>query len=54
MPYPHVIGFRDQHIAYGAAELVFLELPAELLRPMLAGAIKRARRDNLDNLMLHM
>ena len=53
MPHAHVIGFRDEHIADGAAELVFIELPAHLLGPMRAGVIDRARRDNLDNLMIH-
>jgi hypothetical protein len=53
VPHSHVIGFRNEHIADGAVELVLIELLAKLLRPMRAGAIGRARRDNFDNLMIH-
>jgi len=33
--------------------LVFIELPAHILRPMRTRVIDSARRDNLDNLMIH-
>src|SRR3981081_4038810 len=47
VPHTHVIGFRDEHVADGARELVFNELLAQLLRPMRAWAVGRARRSNL-------
>jgi len=45
VPHAHVVGFRDQQIADGAAELVFMKFPTQLLRPMRAGTIDGARRD---------